>query len=286
MKIPKGVIVVVSEQLGWHYTHRQIDRLFPNTSNEANAVNKVDKCSILLKAVNEDPLTNPLSVLGGVLETYMDYDIPTNNSNINEWEQGRERILKVLAQHGLSYHFGGTIRLAHAGVAVRTFEDLIRDRNLPAIETECARAWEATIADPAAGLTAACSLLESLFKVFIEDEGLEMPSSETIKPLWTTVSKQLGLDPAVMPDDDLKKILSGMTSVVDGLGSLRTHAGSAHGRGRKAYRVQPRHARLAVNAAHTLASFVLETWDARKRTLPTSNGDQGRPSRLSEASVL
>jgi hypothetical protein len=51
---------------------------------------------------------------------------------------------------------------------------------------------------------------------------------------------------------------------VDGLGALRTHVGSAHGRGRQAYRTSPRHARLAVHAAHTLTTFVLETWDARR----------------------
>jgi hypothetical protein len=65
-------------------------------------------------------------------------------------------------------------------------------------------------------------------------------------------------------DDDLKKVLSGMFSVVDGLGSLRTHAGSAHGHGRLRYKVTSRHARVAVNAASTLAAFVLETWEARK----------------------
>jgi hypothetical protein len=119
--------------------------------------------------------------------------------------------------------------------------------------------------DPPAGLTAACSLLEALLKIFIEDEGLDMPAAETVKPLWNTVSKHLGFDPSAMPDDDLKRILSGLTSVVDGLGSLRTHAGSAHGRGHTRYRVKRRHARLALNVAHALAAFLLDTWDDKKR---------------------
>ncbi|MCY4059405.1 MAG: abortive infection family protein, partial [Gammaproteobacteria bacterium] len=53
--------------------------------------------------------------------------------------------------------------------------------------------------------------------------------------------------------------------VVDGVGSLRTHIGSAHGRGRKSYSVHARHARLAVHASHTLVAFVLETWGQRRR---------------------
>ncbi|MXX23386.1 MAG: abortive infection family protein [Rhodospirillales bacterium] len=60
-------------------------------------------------------------------------------------------------------------------------------------------------------------------------------------------------------------MLSGLASVVDGVGSLRTHIGSAHGRGRKSYSVHARRARLAVHASHTLVAFVLETWGQRRR---------------------
>jgi hypothetical protein len=101
-------------------------------------------------------------------------------------------------------------------------------------------------------------------KTYIEDEGLDMPSGETIKPLWSLVSKHLGFDLSSIPDDDLKRILSGLISIVEGLGSLRTHAGSAHGHGRKSYRVTARHARLALNATYALTTFLLETWDIRK----------------------
>ncbi|MEO9946799.1 abortive infection family protein [Paraglaciecola sp.] len=47
--------------------------------------------------------------------------------------------------------------------------------------------------------------------------------------------------------------------------SARTHASSAHGEGRKVYNLKPRHARLAINSAHTVALFVLETWDERRK---------------------
>jgi hypothetical protein len=63
----------------------------------------------------------------------------------------------------------------------------------------------------------------------------------------------------------LVKILGGVASVVDGIGALRTHTGSAHGRGRHAYRVEPRHARLAIHAAHTLTTFLIETWARRQQ---------------------
>ena len=65
-----------------------------------------------------------------------------------------------------------------------------------------------------------------------------MPADQSLKPLWKTVSKHVGFDPAVIEDEDIKKIFSGMNSVVDGIGSLRTHGSTAHGRGRKPYRIR------------------------------------------------
>jgi hypothetical protein len=90
-----------------------------------------------------------------------------------------------------------------------------------------------------------------------------LPNKQTIGPLWTEVAKHLGLSPGQLADDDLKQILSGLFSVVNGIGALRTHEGSAHGHGVKAYKITARHARLAVHAAHTTAVFILETWTAR-----------------------
>jgi hypothetical protein len=46
---------------------------------------------------------------------------------------------------------------------------------------------------------------------------------------------------------------------------LRLRIASAHGRGGKttAYKLKPRHARLAGHAAFTLASYILEAWGER-----------------------
>lgn len=85
-----------------------------------------------------------------------------------------------------------------------------------------------------------------------------------MKAVWTVVRKHLGFDPALLEDDDLKMILSSLIGVVEGIGALRTHASSAHGAGRKAYKLEPRHARLAIHSAHTVALFVLESWKKRK----------------------
>ena len=136
-----------------------------------------------------------------------------------------------------------------------------------AIEVEYERAYRTIETDPAAAVTAACAILESVCKSYLELEGHEMPSKQTLGPLWSTAAEHLGLTPKVVSDDDLKRILQGLYSIADGVAALRTHSGSAHGRSSASrYEVAPRHARLAVHAAHTMAMFVLETWQARRGT--------------------
>jgi hypothetical protein len=250
-----------------HPGHNGLNSLFleSGAQGEAPLGNKIDKCSAWLKLTNAEGSGDPLQVLGNLLEHYMDYEIPKSNFNIMQWEENRERIERALARHGLLYEFGGIVRATRGNGPRRVLDQILRTRDLSGVEEEFRRLEDTLDSDPRAGLTAACALLEALFKIYIEDEGLEIPRDQTIKPLWSVASKDLGLDPASLPDDDLKRILSGLTSIVDGLGALRTHAGSAHGRGRIKYRPEPRHARVVANSACTLASFVLETWEKRKR---------------------
>ena len=136
------------------------------------------------------------------------------------------------------------------------------------VNDEIRRSLAALESDPPAAATASCSLLEAIFKVYIAERELTRPTKLTVKPLWNAVSRDLGFDPGEVVDNDLKRILSGLTSIVDGIAALRTHAGSAHGRGTTRYRLKPRHARLAVHAAHTLAMFVVESWEERRDTDP------------------
>ena len=143
----------------------------------------------------------------------------------------------------------------------KTLEEKIRAKDIASVEQEYVRAMDSLAKDPPASLTAACAIIESICKYYIEEHGLLQPKEASIKPLWNVVSKHLNLDPGRIEDEDLKRILSGMFSIIDGIGALRTHAGSAHGRGRFRYNIQPRHARLAVHASHTLAVYLFEGWD-------------------------
>lgn len=263
--IPTAVIAVVSEELAESNTHTSLNGLFEKAGapGEAPVGNKILKCRAWLRVTNEAPEVNAFAVLGAVLEEFMEVD-PRWEPEPGTHAKRKERVSATLAKHGLAYQAGGKIVGALVGAPSRTLESKLRDKDLDSVRKEFDRALASVDTDPAASVTAACAILESLCKILIEDEQLESPREQTIKPLWAVVQKHLRLDPASVEDDDLRRVLSGLTSIVDGLGAFRTHTGSAHGRGRHQYKLESRHAHLVIHAAHTLVSFVLETWDTRR----------------------
>jgi len=199
------------------------------------------------------------------LEEFMDTDI-TRQLTPTRHEEEQKRVLDILRREGLDYARGGRVVALGSTLPVKQLDYVLRARDLGGVNGEFERALDGVGSDPPAAVTAACAILEALCKVYIQDEGLTMPTDQSIQPLWKVVQPHLGLDPKSLEDNDLKQILAGLSSVTHGIGAFRTHVGSAHGRGRNSYRVSPRHARLVVNASHTLALFIIETWDTRKRS--------------------
>jgi hypothetical protein len=239
--------------------------MYAGAPGEPPPGSKQAKAMAWLRQVNKDESVQPLDILGRLIENYMEAPLDPINSWHEQPLQDREKLTKILAQFELQYVKGGKI-VGVLGAPSRTLEDFIRDRDIAVIETEFDRALSNVESNPREAISAASNILESLCKVYIEDEGLEKPAKQDLKHVWSIVRKHLGFDPSMIEDQDIKMILTGLISIVEGIGSLRTHASSAHGAGRTTYKLAPRHARLSIHAAHTVTLFVLETW-AKKKAL-------------------
>ncbi|MDF3881793.1 abortive infection family protein [Cupriavidus basilensis] len=176
----------------------------------------------------------------------------------------QQKIRKALARYDLQYARGGLIT-GTLGTPTRALEEFIKERDIPALDQEFTRALANVDQNPREAVSAASNILESVCKVYIAERGLDMPAKLDLKPVWTVVRKDLGFDPGAVEDQDLQVILTGLFAVVDGIGALRTHASSAHGAGKKQYKLEPRHARLAIHSAHTVTLFILESWAKRTR---------------------
>jgi hypothetical protein len=264
--IPNPVIAVLADVLATHYTHTRLNLLFQECGapGEPPEGNKEDKCAAWLKRLNHTAGIEASSILGAILENFMEVDQTYMGQENTTQVSNRRRVTDILSRHGLRYEVGGRIYGAAAASPTRSLEAILRARDLAAVHKEFERALQSVEQDPPAAITAACAIVEALCKTYCEDEGVDLPKEQSIKPLWKAVQSHIGFDPAKIEDDDLKRILTGLASIVDGIGSFRTHAGSAHGRGPKSYRPAPRHARLLLHSAHSLVAFCIETWDARR----------------------
>uniref|UniRef100_UPI0004659572 abortive infection family protein n=1 Tax=Staphylococcus aureus TaxID=1280 RepID=UPI0004659572 len=78
--------------------------------------------------------------------------------------------------------------------------------------------------------------------------------------LTKKVSNIMNLSPGGHNENTFKTILSGMINVINGLDEVRNEYGDAHGKSKKNYRPETRHAFLAINAARTITEFLLASY--------------------------
>jgi hypothetical protein len=121
------------------------------------------------------------------------------------------------------------------------------------------KALERMTSDPEGAITLARSLLESVLKHILDERKAAYNDKADLPELYRLVAKELNLAPDQHTEDNFKRILGGITSVVNELGSLRNRLGDAHGKGKGGVRPAPRHAELAVNLAGSIALFLVET---------------------------
>ena len=264
-KIPNSVIGAVSSVLAAHYySHSKLNALFMECGAPGDAPDGscTTKCSSWLKRCNEDPDVDALAVLGQVIKDYMDQEPVDYLPDVKE---GQRRIRESLSKNQLSYQVNGYLTLAGASPAAKSLAQFLKAGDFASIEVEFGRAISQLERDPHAAITAASSIIEAVCKTYVETFELEMPSKQTVVPLWRSVQAHLGLNINPTLEDDQKRILQGLASIVDGIGAYRTHIGSAHGRGMLPPTLEISEARLAVNASHTLVTFIMERWHAAKK---------------------
>lgn len=263
-RIPTPIIAVLSNAIPNAETHASLDSLFlyAEAPGDPPSGSKPQKVQEWLRRINKDESVDPLDILGHLIEGYMEHD--ELDPYATQKQIAKEKIESVFARCELQYIRGGRV-IGAVGTPSLSLQDIIRARDLASIHEEFDRSLRNVEGNPREAISAACNILESVCKTYIDDEGLEMPSKkQDLQSVWNVVRKDLGFDPSSIEDRDLQEILSGLFAVVNGIGALRTHGSSAHGAGRLRYRLQPRHARLAVHAAHTLAAFIIEFWDNKR----------------------
>lgn len=153
-------------------------------------------------------------------------------------------VLGSPADHGIS-------------AALQAFDpDDVHDRWIAAVERRAD--------DPRGAITLARTLLEDVCKWILDEAQVEYPDNADLPVLYRKLAKVLRLAPDDHTEQTFKQLLGSCQQIVELLGSLRSKLGDAHSPGPKKAKPQPRHAELAVNLSGTMATFLVETWRARK----------------------
>jgi hypothetical protein len=161
-----------------------------------------------------------------------------------------------------------------AGVVISAFVQKVALLDFDTVQLDISRALASAKGDPEDAVTAACSLIESVCRSILIELNLPLPPKKDIEGLIRAVQEPLNLSPGRMDlpaeiENDIRQVLGGLTSVAKGIGALRTHAGDAHGREKGFRRIDTRIARFAINAASSIALFLIDTWERQQhRALP------------------
>jgi Abortive infection C-terminus len=129
------------------------------------------------------------------------------------------------------------------------------------------KALDRRTADPEGAITIARTLLETVCKRILDlTPEMKYSDREDLPKLYGMVAKALNLAPDQHSEEPIRAILGGAMTLVNGIGTLRNRLSDSHGRGGKTVRASPRHASLAVNLAGGVATFLVETFLARKNS--------------------
>ena len=113
--------------------------------------------------------------------------------------------------------------------------------------------------------------METVCKHILDDERVQYSEEADLTKLYKTVAAQLNLAPSQHSEQIFKQILGGCMAVVEGLGALRNKLSDSHSKGGLPVRPESRHAELAVNLAGGMATFLVETWERRKKEAKKGN---------------
>lgn len=176
-------------------------------------------------------------------------------------------LTKFLERDGFRYEAG---RITHKGqvASLPMVHEAAAALDVPELHRQLARLRDAQEDDPGLAVGTAKELVETTCKTILEARSVSYDPNSDITVLVKAVRRELDLLPEDIPGsakgaEIMRRLLTNLGSVAQGLGELRNLYGTGHGKAGSAKGLSARHARLAVGSAATLATFLLETHEDR-----------------------
>lgn len=152
--------------------------------------------------------------------------------------------------------------------ALGQVEKSIKAGDMVFLSQQITRMESSVESDPALAIGTAKELLETCCTTILRDVGVDADKQWTLSKLVKETASRLRLTPEDVADDargaaSIRQVLGNLGGMVAGIAELRNYYGTGHGKAIGHSGLGPRHARLAVGAASTLAAFLFETFEQR-----------------------
>lgn len=164
---------------------------------------------------------------------------------------------------GKPIYVGRNIGLAQAP-GVSAAKETLSSTDVGYVAEQITRMEAAVLNDPGLAVGTAKELVETCCKTILSERGIDVPNGDNLPQLVKRTAKELKLTPDDIPEkakagETIRRLLSNLATITSGVAELRNAYGTGHGKKASAKGLGPRHAKLAVGAASTLAVFLAET---------------------------
>lgn len=186
-------------------------------------------------------------------------------------EQNKEvkKLIHFLQKDGLQW-VGGRIVSGVGIPSLAGIKDTATVFDAKHMSDQIRRMELALESDPSLAIGTAKELIETCCKTILAERGKTVSGTPDVSTLTKETLKELKLVPegiheAARGADVIKRLLSNLGTIGNGLAELRGLYGTGHGKHGSTSGLSSRHAKLAVGAAATLTVFLFET---HKETKP------------------
>lgn len=154
--------------------------------------------------------------------------------------------------------------------ALRQVERSISLDGVDYLTQQITRMESAIDSDPELAIGTAKELIETCCSTILVEHGIQPDKNWSVARLVKEAVRRIQLapenvEPGAPAAEALRHVLGGLGTVVGGLAELRNAYGTGHGKPLGRDGLGPRHARLAVGAASTLAVFLFDSFEQQRR---------------------
>jgi hypothetical protein len=176
--------------------------------------------------------------------------------------------------------FSGRSRLI-VPASLRQVERAVKAGDRDYLTKQITRMEGSIESDPELAIGTAKELIETCCATILLALGEQPGKDWNLPQLVKETSTRLQLAPTdVRPEaraaESIRRVLGNLGSIVAGIAELRNSYGTGHGKALGRGGLGPRHARLAVGAASTLAIFLFETYEYRLNETSSVRPDSDR----------